>query len=141
VSIGVNPWRLATIQEMVAEERTIPWEELVRCDRQAFVADGFRCYAQSWSMIYFLRTAPAVEARAEWREILPEYFDVLKSAWAAELAKLASHGKSEDRAALGQAASAARSRAVDAAFEGVDLAEIETAWRAFVAGLDAPAAR
>ena len=138
VGIGVNPWRVEAIKDAVARRATIPWKDIVRCEQKAFLQDPLLAYAQSWSMVYFLRTSPEVQRRPEWARILPVYFDTLKSAWAEELARLVAAGQGEDKLARWQAGHAARARAADAAFEGIDLEEIEKAWREFVLHVEPP---
>jgi hypothetical protein len=141
--IGPNPWRAEYIQAMVARERALPWSEIIHFE-QADYYKGDRiglCYAQGWAMVYFLRTSPVVAKRAEWARILPVYFDTLKAAWGEEFAKLQAAGQGEDHKLRGEAGLAARQRAVAAAFEGVDLAEIDAAWREFIVRMDLPKER
>ena len=88
-------------------------------------------YAQGWSMVYFLRTSKDVQKRPQWASILPTYFDTLKAAYAEELAKLTPDAAA-DPAKKTAAGARARERAVTAAFNGVDLGEIESAWKAFL---------
>ena len=89
-------------------------------------------------MIWFLRRSPEVEKRPEWARILPTYFETLKTAWAEERAKLEAEGKAGERHARWKAGYAARNRAADAAFAGVDWEEIERAWAEFVGELEEP---
>lgn len=137
--IGVNPWRVRTIQFAIGEEKHVPWKDIIRFEQPQYYQKDIVhiCYAQGWSMVYFLRKSEEVAKRAEWAKILPVYFDTLKQVYAEELAKLP-----EDRRAAGaaheQAGLIARNAAVTAAFEGVDLDEIEQAWSKFVVGLDDP---
>src|SRR5262249_1116982 len=129
-SIGVNPWRVRTIQEAIKAEKTISWSDIIRYE-QAQYYDKEKvhiCYAQGWSMIYFLRTCKDVAKNPAWAKILPTYFDVLKKTWNDELAKLEGIGKKDDKGARYQAGLVARKAAVDAAFEGVNLDDIENAW-------------
>ena len=73
--------------------------------------------------------------RADWSSILPSYFDVLKEAYGNELALAGNPTEREARAECGKKA---REAAVEAAFTGVNLRELEVAWIAFVEELEVP---
>ena len=135
-SIGVNPWRIELARGLAEGGRHVPWREIVRYELRPFMDDGYRCYAQSWSMIHFLRLAPEAQKREAWAAILPTYFETLKRAFAAELDALGE--RRADPLERWKAGFEARNRAVDAAFAGVDFEEIEAAWRAYVVRLEAP---
>jgi hypothetical protein len=135
-SIGINPWRVEFAHNLVDGGTWIPWARILRLELQPFMEDSFRCYAQSWSMIHFLRTSPEVAHREEWARILPRYFATLKEAYAQELEKLGD--RRSDLVERWKAGFEARNRAVDAAFEDVDLDEIEQAWVRHVRGLVLP---
>ncbi|MCC6409571.1 MAG: hypothetical protein IT453_20605, partial [Planctomycetes bacterium] len=66
-------------------------------------------YAQGWSFIYFLRTAPGKFTgwKPEWSSILPTYLDTL-------------------------AVTGDLTKAVDTAFAGVDFDELTAAWKAYL---------
>jgi hypothetical protein len=136
-SIGVMPWRVAAIQDALAAKATVPWPEFVRLDRAQYSAPdrAHTCYAQGWSMIYFLRESSAVRARPEWAKILTTYFDTLTASYSAAVAQLAD---ANDALARVTAAEAARAAALAAAFDGVDLAELEAAWKTFTLALARP---
>ncbi len=135
--IGANPWRLGLIQHAIAQELTVPWKDIIKYEQAQYYANASICYAQGWSMIYFLRTSKTVAAKPEWARILPTYFDVLKSSYREELAKLDETKRSE-RGPRELAGLNARKRAVDAAFQGVDIDALEEAWRRFTLDLPAP---
>ncbi len=136
-SIGVNPWRIHTIQRAIASSDHVPWAEIVKYERAQYYdpSKAALCYAQGWSMIYFLRTAKEVASRPEWAKILPTYFDTLKATYQDELAKLpdAKNEKARETAGL-----TARDAAVKAAFLNVDFEEIEDRWRDYVLALEPP---
>ncbi len=136
-SIGVNPWRVRTIQGMLNGDyrKPTPWSEIVRYTQGQYYGIAHYAYAQGWSMIYFLNESPAAAQHPEWAKILPTYFETLKRVYAAEL-----EGAGEDPGdKVKQSAGAkARKAAVDAAFEGVDYHEIEAAWAEFTLGLEVP---
>jgi len=120
--------RKTRIQRALSDEleRAIPWGEFLLYDKAAFY-DERRvelCYAQAWSMVYFLMTSPVVAADPQWSRILPVYFEVLKQA----------HAEEQEAGAAG-AADRARARALEAAFGPVDLAQLARAWREFVRSL------
>ena len=109
---------------------------LLRRDQSAFYAEGPLCYSQAWSMVYFLRSSGEVARRHDWSEILPRYFDTLKTAFAEELDALAARSEPIQVQTYLDACGRSRTQALDTAFEGIDLAELETAWAAFVEALE-----
>jgi hypothetical protein len=139
-SIGVNPWRVAQAKLIVATSEAIPWKEIVRFEQKAFYDEKRigTCYAQAWSMIYFLRKSKVVEKRPEWAQILPTYFATLKTAYSARLEGLKAAGKQDDPKATDRAGVEARAEAVEAAFQDVDIDEIQRAWETFVRELEIP---
>jgi hypothetical protein len=139
--IGPNPWRVGTIRAAVAASQTVPWKEIVRYEQPQYYANPGLCYAQGWAMVYFLRTADVVQKKPEWARILPTYFDTLKQSWNEELARLGAAGKKDDRVERLKAGLAARTKAVDAAFAGVDMDAIDEAWRGFAVELELPKGR
>ncbi|MCY2958931.1 MAG: hypothetical protein NTY35_02110 [Planctomycetota bacterium] len=138
--IGPNPWRAAYIQAMVEARQSVPWGEIIHFEQ----ADYYRgdrvglCYAQGWAMIYFLRTSPVVAKKPEWARILPTYFDTLKSAWSEELATLEASGKKDDRVKRFESGLAARKKACETAFQGVDVEALDLAWQEFVRAMELP---
>ena len=139
--IGVNGWRIDLARTMAEQGTYAPWPRIVRAELRPFMDDGWRCYAQSWSMVHFLRLSPEVQRRPEWRRILPAYFETLRTAYASELAVLERAGLSGDLVARWKAGFDARNRAVDVAFEGIDFEEIERAWVEYVRRLPDPKPR
>ncbi len=139
-NIGPNPWRAAYIQQAVLKHESVPWSEIILFEQPDYYR-GDRiglCYAQGWAMIYFLRVSPVVAKKPEWARILPTYFDTLKSAWAEELVTLESSGKKDDRAKRAEAGLAARKKACETAFQGVDLEAIDLEWQDFVRKMELP---
>jgi hypothetical protein len=137
-SIGPNPWRLHTIQEAVKENKHVPLKDLLGYEQKQYYANPYVCYAEGWSLIYFLRKSEIVAKRPEWAQILPTYFAELKTGYAAELAKLEAAGKSKDRGLRDKAGLEVRNAALAKATEGVDIAELERAWKAYVATIPEP---
>ncbi len=104
-------WRTETIRSAARAGTHVPLKDIIRYTQAQYYARPDLCYAEGWSLIYFLRQG-AKDPR--WREILPRYMSTLH----------ATHD-------LG--------RAVDRAFEGVDLDALEGAWRDFIVkGMNAP---
>lgn len=136
--IGVNPWRIRTIQAAIEKDRWVRWEKIVRYEQSEYYADAALCYAQGWSMIYFLRTSKVVERHPQWSQILPKYLDTLKSVWASELAALKASNLAADAREKGLAQVRARTAAVEHAFAGIDYGPLEAAWRDFTLDLKAP---
>lgn len=137
--IGVNPWRIRTIQRAVSEYQHHPWEDIVKFSQAEYYSKNpGLCYAQGWSMVYFLRHDKTVERRQEWAKILPTYFDTLKAAYDIEEEGLEKTGQSENREQIAAAMERAREKALEAAFVDVNLDEIEKAWISFVEKLEVP---
>jgi hypothetical protein len=133
-SIDVVPESARVIARAVDQGRHVPWKEMIRYEQGQYCnPDKVEiCYAQGWSMIFFLRRSPELEKHPEWARIIPTYFQTLRDAYRAALAALPEGGNGADRLALAKAGFEARQQALDAAFYGVDLAEIEKAWIEFV---------
>jgi hypothetical protein len=136
--IGLNPWRLGTIKAAVSARKHVPLEKIIRYEQRDYYRNAGLCYAEGWSIIYFLNTSKVVARHEVWSEILTVYFETLKDAWASQLARLKDEGKEEDATARLAAQKEARVAAVDAAFEDVDIWELEEAWLEFVEGLQDP---
>jgi hypothetical protein len=133
--IGPNRWRVNTIKRAVAEGKHVPWEKIIRFEQKDYYANPGLCYAQGWAMIYFLNTSEVVAEHPLWSRILAVYFEELKRAWAGEQERLGEGGLADDKARE-QAQLAARVTAVDAAFDGVDIAELQGVWESFVRDLE-----
>lgn len=97
------------------------------------------CYAQGWSLIYFLREeVPRKRSyREKWGSILDVYFDTLKAEVQSLRELTVSAPKEEEEEEPGGSASQQeepppppdpRLRALEKAFEGVDLEALEEAW-------------
>lgn len=133
--IGVNPWRVGTIKAAVGRGDFVPWKKIIRYSQMEYYRNARLCYAQGWSMIYFLLNSKKVESHADWSRILPTYFEVLKATYAQELED---RGNPEEAKLRAEAGRAAREKAVEAAFHGVELDELQDVWEDFVLGLKVP---
>ena len=138
--VAVNPWRIGTIQKAIDDYRHVPWREIIEFEQKDYYNPAIRhiCYAQGWSMVYFLNTSKQVQKNPQWAEILPVYFETLKTSHAEEMERLAELGQADNRAQREAANLRSRQAAVKAAFEGVDLKAIEEAWMEYTRGLKAP---
>jgi hypothetical protein len=136
--IGPNPWRLRLIQEAIETDKFVPWAEILKFEQPQYYNPAIVhiCYAQGWSMIYFLRKSELVEKRPEWKKILPTYFDTLKSVYGAKLAELEASGKQDDKEAKGKAGFEARTKAHEEAFRDVDIDELQEAWKTFTLAIE-----
>ncbi|QDU65637.1 DUF1570 domain-containing protein [Engelhardtia mirabilis] len=142
--IDVNPWRNNYIRSIVAAGRNIPFEDILGFTQAEFYRPDRRgiCYAQAWSMIYFLRTSKEVANHEQWSQILPIYFETLKAAYAeqaAELLAARSEGLEPDEAppelSRGEKeviSQMARDKALEVAFDGIDVLALERQWLLFI---------
>jgi hypothetical protein len=152
--IGVNSWRVDEVRDALTHAYSVPWSKMIRLEKDEYYERekvGLN-YAQGWGMVYFLRKSPVVRARADWARILPTYFETLKTAFAEELERLGPEAsaplppdaKLEAKLAYfklrEEAGKPAREKAVEAAFAGVDLTELEQAWRLYILDLPLPRA-
>jgi hypothetical protein len=131
--ILVNPWRSSTIRQALERHEHPSWSEMVDMAKADYYGPNAGLnYAMGWSMIYFLETAAAVKKNPKWKAILPTYFETLKSTHARERARLESAGLTKNEEEVEKAAQLVRDAATAAAFEGVDMTEIQEVWREFM---------
>jgi len=138
--IGVNPWRIRTIQRAIEDYKFVPWDEIIEFEQAQYYNPSIWhiCYAQGWSMIYFLNESSVVRKHERWSQILPIYFDTLKEAHARETEQLKKSGLDDDGKQKYEAALRTRKKAVEAAFEGVDVKALEREWIDFTKDLKPP---
>jgi hypothetical protein len=136
-AIGVNPWRVGLIQQVIERGLEESWEDIIGYEQAEFYEDRRQaiCYAQAWSMIYFLRKSRDVQKHPVWSQILDGYFEELKSSTEWEQSKLPEEPTDEQ---LLEANKAAREAALKRAFHDVNLFEIEEAWREYTMDLKVP---
>lgn len=130
--IQPNPLRLRMIQEAIRAATHASWSEMIRLERSAYYGPkaGIH-YAMGWSMVYFLEESEVVAKHDLWSQILAVYFDALKESAVRQKAWLpATLGILSEEAY--ETAALAREHALEAAFMGVDLDELEAAWREFI---------
>jgi hypothetical protein len=122
-------WRQGIIKNAIATDGYVPLKDFVRYTQQQYYSRASLCYAQGWSLVYFLRHA----RDAKYREILPKYFEVLKR----ELGGDPEEEEGDERLGGGfpmgerGRAQKALDKAVDEAFEGIDFDELERDWKNF----------
>lgn len=142
IKIGLNTWRLGLIQYAVMEgDIRYPvqsFDNILNYSQAEFYSPGRVgiCYAQAWSMIYFLRKSKVVKKHPVWSQILGTYFDTLQRTFSESMKALPS-GEPTD-AELEIIKLKAREAALDNAFSDVDLFELEDAWREFVSEIKPP---
>lgn len=107
-------WRTDLIRQAVHGKSWVPMEKILRYSQQDYYGkDVGLCYAQGWSIIYFLREGKKGGAKAwkkEWEQILPTYLKVLT--------------ETRDK-----------DKALEAAFKGIDVLDFEAAWADFTKGV------
>jgi hypothetical protein len=101
-------WRVRLIQETLRKNEHEPWTKILRFTQEEYYKPDkvAQNYAQGWAMIYFLRTGKksAKGWKPAWDKILDTYLRTLVI--------------TDDL-----------DQAVDKAFEGIDLPELEKCWR------------
>jgi len=137
----VNTWRIEFIQQAIRDKKYVPWREITSYSQAEYYRRAGLCYAQGWSMIYFLRECDDVEDHPVWSQILDIYFNVMKEEFQKGMAE-AREGLGEDeevsQTVKFMIGKESRDKAVEKAFEGVDWFEIEEAWKEFTLGLKVP---
>jgi len=142
--IGVNPWRIQTIQTMIERKMTAPWKDIIGWSQGEYYGrnseglSGGACYAQGWAMIFFLRESKVAKKHEVWSTILDNYFNTLRETFNEGKAALVADGKGEDERAMNEMEQEAREKAIDMAFEDVDFDELEEAWADYIMGLKVP---
>ncbi|MGH7149595.1 MAG: hypothetical protein ACREIU_02795 [Planctomycetota bacterium] len=115
--IDIFAWRKETIRNAIREGKHVPLSKLFRYTQREYYANSDLCYAEGWSLVYFLREGKKAGAKnwnPAWESILPTYFAKLVEADAA--------GLDEEKA---------RETAIQAALQGIDVDALEKAWKEF----------
>jgi hypothetical protein len=142
--IGVNTWRIRTIQDMLNRDFFAPWKEIISWSQGQYYGNndkemrGGHSYAQGWSMIYFLRESKVAKKHEVWSTILDTYFETLRKHYNDGLAMLEESGMDRGPGAVGKLSTESKKLAIDTAFADVDFDEIEEAWKKFTLGLKVP---
>ena len=133
--IGQNPWRNDYIKKVVESDKSVPWKDILFYEQRDYYKRPGLCYAQGWSMIYFLRESKAAQRHEVWSGILDRYFATLRDEYNAGLAELAAEGHDDNHLAVRDMELEALDKAVDVAFADVDFDELEAAWAEFILDL------
>ncbi|MBK9384455.1 MAG: hypothetical protein IPN34_06500 [Planctomycetes bacterium] len=104
-------WRLGTVQESMKAAKEggkapafVPLKDLISYSQREYYSNPDICYSLGWSFVYFLKEgSKGGRWKAEWSKILPTYLDTITQTKDPEAAN-------------------------KAAFDGIDLAELEQAW-------------
>jgi hypothetical protein len=136
-AVGPSRWRITRAKWMIdpqlapkGPQPPLPWipmDKLVKAPREEYYGPLRSAhYVCGWALVYFLREAPEAKKHPKWSKIIPTYFDTLKS----------------ETKALGLAPGdqdpGPRRAAFNAAFEGVDLHELDAAVKSFIQRLKHP---
>jgi hypothetical protein len=97
-------WRRDTIREAARNGKHVPMKKILSYSQREYYAKSDLCYAQGWSIIYFLNKG--LTSGHPWEAILPTYLQVLQETMSKE-------------------------KALDAAFKDVDIDAFEQAWIAY----------
>jgi hypothetical protein len=98
-------WRTGVIKSAIGSGKFVPMEDFIKYSHHQYYADAELCYAEGWSLIWFLRRG--LPDKHPWKTILPTYFDALIQT------------KNQEQA-------------LAAAWKGVDMKAFEQAWGAFI---------
>ena len=107
-----NPWRRDTIKEAIRSETFVPLRELMRFSQKEYYGRNKRqahpalCYAEGWSLIWFLRTGKKNKAKGwdpKWDTLLDDYLKALVT-------------------------TRSRSKAIEACLKDVDMDALQAAW-------------
>jgi len=103
--IGPNRWRLDTIKGHMRAGTYVPLQKLIRYTQAEYYKSADLCYAEGWSLVYFLKKGVAPDH--PWSRIHPTYYRVLVQ-------------------------TRGQKKALAAAFKGVDLADLDAAWKKYI---------
>ncbi len=124
------PERERFLRNRLGSESLPGLETLLRMSQEEYYASPEANYSMGYALVRFLRTSRAASAEDAWGGLLERYFAVLRERWRLEAEAAALSGMTGSR--LRAAAGDARERALEAALEGVDVAELEGAFLAWV---------
>jgi hypothetical protein len=134
---GKFHWRQERIRDALEGNHHVPLAKFLKFSQQEYYRrgsnkregeDARQNYAQGWSLIWFLRTTKD----PRYTGILARYFDALKEAvteWKTKDEEAAAAaGRAPSEIFPPQENESACKRALDAAFEGVDIDQLERDW-------------
>jgi hypothetical protein len=136
--IDPSPWRIHKAKDMCEYgEGFIPLKEILEAERAVFYNPariGF-FYAGAWSFVFFLKTSKEVAAHPQWSKLLTTYFDTVKAKYGAAIQAAGEAPTLEQKAIAGFQA---RKAALQTMLTGIDLVELEKAWRKYVVDMKDP---
>ncbi len=109
LAIGVNDWRIRTIQEALKQEKHVPMREILRYTQKQYYANAGLCYAEGWSICYFILAWEGAES-GRYRQIPQDMLTWLKKTGNLD-------------------------RTFEQAFKGIDLTRMERQWKEFILSL------
>jgi hypothetical protein len=142
-------WRMGIISNHVRGGTHVALQKITSYSQSDYYADSSLCYAEGWSIVYFLNKGPRSSVRnkfkKEWKTILTRYFDTLKAEWAAPEEDEATEGEEGDKPKAPKPPrgykrnyrkkfAESRAKAVEAAFPGwtdEQWEEFENVWMLF----------
>lgn len=136
--IDPSPWRIHMVKDQCEYgEGFIPLKDVLEAERAVFYnpARARFFYAEAWSFVYFLKTSKEAAANEKWSKILQTYYDTAKTAYAEELKKF---GEKPDMREKQIAQFGARKTALKACLDGINIKEMETAWKKYVIEMKDP---
>lgn len=126
VEIGPLEQQLEYLQRKEVRAALPSLGELIGLSRSAFYANAAACYPYSYAFIRFLQTSKEAQSRRAWGSLVERYFLALRESWRSEVEELALSGITQR--AYDAAVARSQLSALDAAFEGVDVPELERAF-------------
>jgi hypothetical protein len=136
--IDPSPWRIHLAKDMCEfGAGFIPLQEILEAERAVFYHPSRVrfFYAGAWSFLFFLNTSKEVAAHPAWSKLLANYFGAMKDAYAAELAKVGEQPTLQQKTVAGFLA---RKAAMKSALAGIDVPELEKAWKKWVVEMKDP---
>ncbi|MBL9077833.1 MAG: hypothetical protein JNL08_10035 [Planctomycetes bacterium] len=136
--IGPSEWRIHLAKDMCEfGEDFVPLERLLKAERAEFYHPkrAGHYYAAAWSFLYFLKQSDEVKANAKWAALLDTYFNTVKDDYQQRIRQF---GENADLGQKMVAGHEARKAALTAALDGIDLVELEAAWKKWVVELKDP---
>ncbi|MFK7741088.1 MAG: DUF1570 domain-containing protein [Planctomycetota bacterium] len=130
-----SSWRIDHAKRMCGEGKGfLPLRKILSAERAQFynrsrIGDY---YAGAWSFVYFLQQSEVATKHPQWSQLLTIYFDAVKQGYAAEIADVEGAPNLKHKQVAGFTA---RRRALETMLEGLDVEELEKAWRQYVADL------
>ena len=110
--------------------RLPPLTELLEMTQDEFYADADVNYTMAYALLRFLHTSREAQSNRRWSKLPDTYFETLRATWRRAAEDLALTGITSER--YGAAIEASRATALEAALDGIDVADLE---RAFLAWL------